>query len=172
LLSGKENKDKFIPKFVVDVMLGSLSRWLRLFGFDTFYRNDLTDKDLIKISLQDRRILLTKDNALAKSKILKNVLLISSEKLELQLKEVLTYLRKNKIEILILPPRCPLCNGEMTPVQREEVITEVPDYISMTTNQFLKCKACGKIYWHGSHKEKIEYLKNKILKDLEIKDSL
>jgi len=166
LLSGKENKDKSIPKFAVDVMLGSLSRWLRLFGFDTFYKNNLTDKELIKISLQDERILLTKDNALAKSKILKNVLLISSEELELQLKEVLTYLRKNKIEILSLPPRCPVCNGEMRTVEREEVITEVPDYISMTMNQFLKCKACGKIYWHGSHKEKIEDLKKKILKDL------
>jgi len=169
LFSEKENKDNSVPKFVVDVMLGSLSRWLRLFGFDTFYKNNLTDKELIKISLQDERILLTKDNALAKSKILKNVLLISSDELEQQIKEVLTYLIENKFEILNLPQRCPVCNGEMHRISKEEVIAELPDYISMTVSQFLKCKACGKLYWHGSHKERIEDLKRRILDDLGIK---
>jgi len=63
--------DKAIPRFVADVMLGSLSRWLRLFGFDTLYSNDFDDRELIKISIQDDRILLTRDHSLARSKLLK-----------------------------------------------------------------------------------------------------
>jgi len=45
------------------------------FGFDTLYSNDFDDRELIKISIQDDRILLTRDHSLARSKLLKKVLL-------------------------------------------------------------------------------------------------
>jgi hypothetical protein len=96
-------------RFVADVMLGSLSRWLRLFGFDTLYSNKFTDKELIKISIQDSRILLTRDTILAKSKLLKNVLLIHSEDVKEQIKEVLSQIPC--INLFSLTPRCPVCNG-------------------------------------------------------------
>ncbi|WP_460177330.1 Mut7-C RNAse domain-containing protein [Thermodesulfovibrio hydrogeniphilus] len=179
---------KDIPKFVADVMLGSLSHWLRLFGFDTLYRNDFTDKELIKISLQQERILLTRDRALVKSKLLNRKIFINSENLEEQIKEVLRLvlrelclMNKEKLsalaqqlsngscqpnsnyhELINLKPRCPICNGETERIGKNQAAELVPDFVAISNDDFLKCKNCGKIYWHGTHKEKIDETKKRI----------
>ena len=50
------------PKFVVDVHLGKLAHKLRLLGFDTLYRNDFKDDEIIERSLREKRIILTRDS--------------------------------------------------------------------------------------------------------------
>ncbi len=190
-------KSKDIPKFVADVMLGSLSRWLRLFGFDTLYRNDFTDKELIKISLQQDRILLTRDRTLAKSKLLNKTIFINSENLEEQIKEVLKvvideWMITNKKQLLShtqktsnesyqlmdnyqslvnLHPRCPICNGETERIEKNSAANFVPDFVLIANDDFLKCKNCGKIYWHGTHKEKIDETKKRLFNALFNKNS-
>uniref|UniRef100_A0A7C4AJV6 Mut7-C RNAse domain-containing protein n=1 Tax=Thermodesulfovibrio aggregans TaxID=86166 RepID=A0A7C4AJV6_9BACT len=154
-------------RFVADVMLGSLSRWLRLFGFDTLYSNKFTDKELIKISIQDSRILLTRDTILAKSKLLKNVLLIHSEDVKEQIKEVLSQIPC--INLFSLTPRCPVCNGEMEKIKKEEIMkfkNEIPDHVFFTSEEFVVCRSCKKLYWHGTHKDRINKIKKEILKEL------
>ncbi len=153
-----------IPKFVVDVMLGSLSRWLRLFGFDTLYSNRYSDRELLRISRQEGRILLTKDRQLSKSKLLRDVLFIHSEKLEDQLKEVLLYLRIRGFEIPRKTLRCPLCNGEMLTINKEELsLSDVPEYVAFNNENFYQCRECKKVYWQGSHAKKIEEMRKRIL---------
>lgn len=157
-------------RFVADVMLGSLSRWLRLFGFDTLYSNNFTDKELIKISVQDTRTLLTRDTKLAKSKLLKNVLFIHSENVREQIKEVLSRIPCH-MNLVSLTPRCPLCNGEMEKVKKEEIgkiKDEIPDHVVFTAEEFIMCKLCKKIYWHGTHKERINRMKKEVLKEIGI----
>jgi len=155
-------------QFVVDVMLGSLSTWLRILGFDTLYRNDYKDIDLIKISLQEERILLTRDHALARSKLLKKVLLIKSENIKEQIKEVISSI-KEEVNFSKLKPRCPICNGEMQKIDKLKVNSEIPDYVNMTNQQFFKCKECGKVYWNGTHKNSIEQFKKEIFKEIGLK---
>jgi uncharacterized protein with PIN domain len=154
-----------IPKFVTDVMLGSLSRWLRLFGFDTLYSNKFKDSELIKISLQEGRILLTKDRGLSKSKLLKDVLFIKSENLEEQLIEVFRYLKNKNYDVSTISRRCPVCNGEVRRVPREKVSDDIPEYIVMNMDEFYMCSFCKKIYWQGSHKKKFDEMKEKVLKE-------
>lgn len=156
-----------IPKFVVDVMLGSLSRWLRLFGFDTLYRNDFKDKELIKISLQEDRILLTKDTNLSKSRILKKVLFIKSESIDGQLLEVLSFLKQNNYDISSLMPRCPVCNGLLELTEKKFVKAELPDYVYINFNDFYVCDSCGKVYWKGTHRERIDSVRERILRIFE-----
>ncbi|MCK5324333.1 MAG: hypothetical protein KAJ45_09300, partial [Desulfobulbaceae bacterium] len=55
-------------RFVVDVNVGKLATFLRMSGFDTFYKNGMTDPELAEISEQEKRILLTKDCNLLKRK--------------------------------------------------------------------------------------------------------
>ena len=52
------------PRFVLDMHLGRLARYLRMLGFDTLYRNDYADAELARISSQEYRILLTRDPGL------------------------------------------------------------------------------------------------------------
>jgi hypothetical protein len=58
------------PRFVADVHLGTLARYLRLLGFDTRYDNHSTDAELVHSSVAERRILLSRDVGLLKHKVL------------------------------------------------------------------------------------------------------
>ena len=49
------------PKFICDVHLGKLARYLRMMGFDVYYYNDLTDEKIVSVSLKEKRAILTKD---------------------------------------------------------------------------------------------------------------
>lgn len=55
------------PKFVLDVHLGALAKYLRMLGIDSYYENNLTDDDLIKISAKEKRAILTRDISLLKN---------------------------------------------------------------------------------------------------------
>ena len=56
------------PRFVLDVHLGKLARYLRLLGFDTIYDRDYVDATIAAISRRERRVLLTRDKGLLKRK--------------------------------------------------------------------------------------------------------
>ena len=67
--------------FVVDGMLGSLARKLRMFGFDTLYYNDADDDRLIEVGKQENRVILTCDKMLFQRAInigLDSILLVGS----------------------------------------------------------------------------------------------
>ncbi|MGH8501124.1 MAG: Mut7-C RNAse domain-containing protein [Gammaproteobacteria bacterium] len=56
-------------RFVLDTHLGRLARYLRLLGFDTWYRNDYDDAELARICQSEQRILLTRDRELLKRSV-------------------------------------------------------------------------------------------------------
>ena len=53
-------------KFVLDVHLGRLAACLRMLGLDAAYSNSATDAELVRVSVEERRILLTRDRNLLK----------------------------------------------------------------------------------------------------------
>ena len=67
------------PHFIADAMLGRLARWLRLLGFDTLYYPDIGDRDLLRLSLQEGRVILTRDSHFLGVKELKNICFIHSD---------------------------------------------------------------------------------------------
>jgi hypothetical protein len=88
-VSPLRDKPLRVTKFVADVHLGRLSKYLRLCGFDTYFDADLSDNQIIGISLKEHRIILTRDRGLLKNKIVTHGYWIRSMKPEMQLKEVL-----------------------------------------------------------------------------------
>src|SRR3972149_3621401 len=52
------------PRFVIDTHLGKLARHLRLAGFDSLWRNDYADEEIVALALAERRIVLTRDRGL------------------------------------------------------------------------------------------------------------
>ena len=133
-------------KFVADTMLGRLARWLRLLGFDVLYPN-LDDKELIKFA--DERIILTRDKELGEKK---NVFLIKSVDVDEQLKQVINEL---KPEIQNPLSRCSVCNQILIEVDKNSVKNLVPERIYKSHDIFWRCPDCNKIYWKGSHYDKI-----------------
>ena len=57
-------------RFVLDVHLGQLARYLRMFGFDTLYHEKYLDPELAVISSEQQRILLTRDRGLLKRSVI------------------------------------------------------------------------------------------------------
>lgn len=141
------------PRFVVDTMLGRLARWLRAMGYDTLYLGPAEDRRLLQLSHAEERILLTRDAKLARLAEPRGCL-IRADQVDYQLAEV--------VEKLTLTPRdtnwlsrCLECNAILEPRQKQTVSGLVPDYIFATQTEFMGCPSCGKLYWPGSHADRM-----------------
>jgi uncharacterized protein with PIN domain len=152
-------------KFLCDQMLGDLSRWLRFFGFDTYYiKKDIDDVQLLNIAEEENRIILTRDKELiirAKKRNLKNIK-IDNIDLDNQLKLVLKNIKINSDKIL---SRCSICNNILKKICKENIKDRVPNKIYNTMFDFFICNNCDKIYWMGSHYDKIINRINEIKKE-------
>src|SRR5512138_3457230 len=73
------------PRFVADVMLGKLSKWLRIAGFDVLYSNRFTDDELVELSHREHRILLSRDTRLLVRKVVDRFVFLESENIQDQI---------------------------------------------------------------------------------------
>ena len=47
--------------------------------------------------------------------------------------------------------RCIECNQPLVAKEREEIQELVPPYVFQTQNQYMQCPTCRRIYWRGTH---------------------
>jgi hypothetical protein len=134
-------------RFVADVMLGRLARWLRALGCDTLYFRDAPDGRLLGIALRERRRLLTRDVGLAR-RAGSAGLLVRSDALDAQISEVV-----QACGVTARAPlsRCLECNGTLTAREPDEVRAHVPAYTLATQRLFYGCADCGRVFWPGTH---------------------
>ncbi len=138
-------------KFLCDQMLGTLSKWLRIYGFDTFYVNStISDDEIIMIAKKDNRCLITRDEELAFRVKKENIRLIyfKSVNLDEQINLVLKNLVIDKDKFL---SRCLVCNSKISEIEKGIVRDKVPNKVFQTHEKFWFCNKCKKIYWKGSH---------------------
>ncbi|WP_439882538.1 Mut7-C RNAse domain-containing protein [Pontibacter sp. MBLB2868] len=141
-------------RFVLDVHLGSLTRSLRMLGFDCYYERDLSDKEIARISLQEHRIVLTRDIGLLKQKSVIHGYWLRSQVTEEQLNEVMV--RFSLAEMINPLTRCLVCNGVVRQVRKEDVLLSLPPKTRLYFNEFYECPSCAKVYWKGSHYDKMQ----------------
>ncbi len=153
-------------RFIADVMLGSLAKWLRLLGVDTLYFRNIDDNELIRVAKQEGRIILTRDGGICGSRKSGDCFLIRSADTMAQVREVITSLGIHPAAGE-RPQRCASCNGLLLPAERDAISGEVPEYVFRNSISFLKCGQCGKVYWEGSHKKMIDAVIGAITKDTE-----
>jgi uncharacterized protein len=137
------------PRFVVDVNLGRLARLLRVLGFDVWWSSDADDATLAGISLDQRRILLTRDRGLLKRRAITHGLFVHSQHPEEQTVEVIK--RLDLRERLAPFTRCVRCNGALAAVDKREVLDQLEPLTRQHYEEFRRCAECGRIYWAGSH---------------------
>jgi uncharacterized protein with PIN domain len=139
--------DESPTRFVVDGMLGSLARWLRILGYDTDYANQRDDAELVRIARAENRVLLTRDRELAGRRGVQ-ALLVESQSLDDQLAQVTVAF---PLPAGTQPGRCPVCNSALIQVAPEEVADRVPVYVLKRHRHFQQCPGCDRVYWRGSH---------------------
>ena len=136
-------------KFIITGELGRLCKWLRIMGFDTSYFPEGERRELIIESLQEERVVLTRDSKMSVYSGVR-MLHIKSDFVEDQVKQVVT-------ELKIKPDRgkfftiCVICNNLLKKIKKLDVKDKVPPYVYQTQSTFMKCGICNRIYWQGTH---------------------
>ena len=143
-----------VTRFVLDVHLGTLARHLRLLGFDTLWRNDLDDESIIAHARSGPRIILTRDKGILKDgRVTHGYWLRATEPLA-QLDEVV---RALDLGGQFSPfSRCLDCNGLLAPLPRHLAARHVPLQVFLVYRDFRRCEGCGRVYWPGSHRARLE----------------
>ena len=139
-------------KFIADVMVGKLARWLRVLGFDVAYSNQYEDDEIVRIAGAENRIILTRDTGLAARRHNSQCLFIESGNYQEQIQQVLRSLDLKDFNVF---SRCLECNTPLENVDKEAVFEKIPPYVYLTQDRFAMCPSCGRIYWHGTHAEKM-----------------
>jgi uncharacterized protein len=142
------------PRLLLDVHLGTLARRLRLLGVDTAYRNDAADADLVEQAGREDRLLLTRDRGLLRRRALRRAAYVRGSRPDDQLSDVLDRFR------LPLAPysRCTACGGDLRPVPKAEVVDLLEPGTRRTQRDFVRCRSCGRVYWHGAHAARLDQL--------------
>ncbi len=143
-------------KFIADIMVGRLAKYLRMAGYDVLYINTASDDQIIKKAGETDRIVLTRDSLmLARREFKKGTvkyLFIKDDKLKNQLNQI-----KSDLKVSLKPNlvRCIECNRKLIKVKKEDIKNKVPPYVYKTQQNFLYCKKCDKYYWRGTHYDNI-----------------
>lgn len=144
------------PRFVLDCHLGKLARYLRMLGFDSLFWTQCDDDTLLQISVQQQRILLTRDLGLLKRRQLERGYFVRATNPRAQLAEVVQRLQ---LENSFRPfTRCMACNGLVEPIEREKVLDLLPANTRRYFTEFFQCGSCHRVYWKGSHYERMQEL--------------
>lgn len=149
------------PRFMVDAMLGRLARWLRLLGFDTAYDPAIGDEELVRRGLVEGRHILTRDRALADEWRISHCTVLDADDLDDQLRRVVE--RFDLREGIRPFTRCPVCNTPLEPVAEEDVRERVPPRVLEVQDAFSLCSRCDRVYWEGSHTERVRRRLEEIL---------
>lgn len=143
-------------KFILDGMLGKLSRWLRMLGQDVQYSTQLEDSQLLKIAKDENRILLTRDFELYQRAISKGIdgfYLKGATEAERLAELADRYCLQLTVDMD--KSRCPICNAKLEAAQKESLMNKVEKNTFLHYEKFWVCPKCSQVYWQGAHWNKI-----------------
>jgi uncharacterized protein with PIN domain len=136
-------------RFVLDAHLGKLARLLRMLGFDSLYRQDFEDAEIVQLSVEERRIILTRDTELLKAGQVTHGYWVRSIQPDEQVREVLD---RFDLCARVRPfRRCMVCNSVITNIDKQSVLREIPRKVRELHEEFYRCSGCRKVYWKGTH---------------------
>ena len=151
--------------FIADSHLGALARLLRMAGFDTLYDNHYHDSDIQAIATGEGRIVLTRDRELLKRRAIGHGCYVHALEPAAQLREVA---RRFGLARAAKPfSLCLHCNAPLRSVDKDAVRGRVPDMAWSRHERFNTCDICRRIYWAGTHWQRMRKRLQEALQDAE-----
>ncbi|BDY13274.1 Mut7-C RNAse domain-containing protein [Hydrogenimonas cancrithermarum] len=135
------------PRFVCDVHLAKVAKYLRLLGFDTLYRNDITDNELFGMC-RFGRIGITCDRRL-QERLPESIVVLPCEEAPKQVRRLSAMFDLARYAHPFSRSLC--CNRTMQPCDKREFFSKIPKETYRWRNGFWICPKCKKIYWQGTH---------------------
>ncbi|MBC8198680.1 MAG: hypothetical protein ISS67_03215 [Desulfobacterales bacterium] len=141
-------------RFVVDVNVGKLALLLRMLGLDAVYSPKFSDKDILFFCQKEKRIVLSKDTGLLECKQIIFGRHVRSIYPDDQLIEIIKFFRiKGPFKFFT---RCLRCNKKLVPINKKDILHRLEPKTKKYFNTFKICPQCNRIYWRGSHYEKMK----------------
>ena len=143
-----------VPRFHSDLSLAGLARWLRAAGYEASWSSTAA-ADFLGSEPSRERVLLTSDGDVLERRVAQDegrtVLWVPSaltprEQLPMVLRDLGLARRE---------PRCMACGGELDPVAKQDVATRIPPRTALWLDDYTLCRACGHLYWRGTHWNRI-----------------
>jgi uncharacterized protein len=154
----------WLPRFIVDAMLGDIVRKLRIFGFDTLYMKDTSDSSILEMAMRENRIILTRDKELFRRVVKAGAEGVLMEQYD-QIDNIANTLLKYGVRSLSFNPRtarCSRCNGILALIKASDLEGAIPNKILEMHHDFFQCSHCNNIYWEGGHVNRLNLLAQRI----------
>jgi len=154
--------------FFCDAGLGGLARWLRAAGYCAFWEAGIADDVLLRKAREAGAAIVTTDSMLMERRVLRDgviraMWLPPTHSISEQLARVF-----REFELSVGKPRCMSCGGKLIPGDKEELKERIPPRTYRWLNEFFVCASCGKLFWHGTHWQRIvERLKTQTSPELD-----
>ena len=150
-------------KFLVGGSLGRLARFFRIMGYDTLYEEKKEERDLAKHSRAEGRIIITKAQDIAMKALGESlgIIKLSSKVTDFNTQLALVSKCGVIIETHQKNYRCTDCNSELQFFKKEDIEKMslkklIPEQSWEINDRFYYCKQCNKMYWVGTHWQKIK----------------
>ena len=143
-------------------MLGKLSKWLKILGFDSLYFSKIEDSDLLALARKEGRVLLSRDNELIDKSRDIQTLFIKSENWNIQVEQVLDDF--NLWKDISPYSRCIECNVRLKDLPKSRARNLVAPFVLEQADSFSICSGCGRVFWKGTHHQDMEFKIEEILK--------
>jgi uncharacterized protein with PIN domain len=138
-------------RFVLDVHLQKLASLLRLAGYDGEVRDE--DAAIARMGSLEARVVLTRDRELLKRNEVRWGYWVRSTD---PARQFLELLHRFDLARHARPfSRCLCCNDPLRRVGKDEVVERLPPRTRAEFDEFHVCDACGRIYWRGSHYQRL-----------------
>ena len=141
-----------VHRFVADVNVGRLAKWLRIMGYDTLFPREGGDNELVRIALREGRVLVTRDAGITQRRAVRlqqmQVVRINDDDPRVQLRQLV---RELNLDLTGEFSRCVRCNEVLDSIAKEDVAKRLPPYVLQTQSHFMECPQCFRLYWRGTH---------------------
>lgn len=150
-------------RFIADSHLGALARLLRMLGFETVYEKSYDDLEICRRAAAEERIVLTRDRDLLKRRAVTHGCYVHALAPREQLREIVERLQlAESIRPFAL---CLHCNAPLASVPKDEVLERLPPAVAEQHDEFRSCGNCGRIYWQGTHWQRMCELLRSVVGD-------
>jgi uncharacterized protein with PIN domain len=154
------------PRFLCDASLGGLARWLRAAGYAASWSPGEGGEALAPRAVAGGLVLLTSDSAvLDRGGVRDGTLTALWVPSGLSPREQLTLAMKD-LGLSLRTPRCMACGGELVPARKEDVLPRIPPRTARWKDEYFLCAGCGRLFWQGTHWQRIERALREGLLDL------
>lgn len=151
-------------RFIADRTLGKLAKKLRVLGFDVVYWRGGNLEGALKAAAAEGRTLLTRSRRVQEKTEGLPIHVVEANDPQQQILEVLSAF-KLRPEANQFFSRCLMCNEALVPIPKGEAEGKVPDFIYRTYDSFHICPRCHRIYWPGTHFQRMKKEMGKTLVD-------